>query len=117
MATDEHENEASTTGKGDGIPEFTVTQPIWKGLGKRAATTFPPFVPNRIVRETHLKAADGWVSRTSQPDRVHPLEKVPSNANLDRKILYNRSVINFRDAPVGLKSGVPDQLAVIALAD
>lgn len=72
---------------GGGVPDFATTQPIWKGLGKRAATTFPPFVPNRIVRETHLKTADGWVSRTGNPERVHPLEKRRSEANLDRKIL------------------------------
>jgi len=70
----------------DEDPSIPDPRPVWKGPGGRAAT-LPPFVPNRIVRETHLKAADGWVSRTSQPERVHSLEKTPSEANLDRAIL------------------------------
>lgn len=72
---------------GDGLVAFAGTQPIWSRKGAPSETTFPPFVPNRIVRETHLKAADGWVSRTSHSERVHSLEKVPSRTNLDRKIL------------------------------
>jgi len=80
-------NDTLTLNMGDDDLSIPAPRPVWRGLGQGVPATLPPFVPNRIVRETHLKAVDGWVSRTGHPERVHPLEKAPSKTNLDRPIL------------------------------
>jgi hypothetical protein len=50
---------------------------VWQG---GAATTFPPFSPNRVIAQHHYGERPGEVL-------IHPKERRPSRDNLNRRIL------------------------------
>ena len=60
-------------------------RPFWK---VRDSVTIPPFVPHRIIEESHMRHAHGILSPAGADFRlVHPSHKKRSSANLDNRLL------------------------------
>jgi hypothetical protein len=59
--------------------------PFWKIHDE---VTFPPFSPNRIIEQNHLKYKKGVLSPAGEKTRlVHPIERRRSSENLDYRVL------------------------------
>ena len=60
-------------------------RPFWKTHGD---VTFPPFSPNRIIEQTHLKYTDGSLKLAGEKSRlVHPIQHRRSSENIDIQVL------------------------------
>jgi len=69
-----------------GIPAInSKIQAVWK-IG--VDVTIPPFVPHRIVEQTHIKYADGSLMPAAADSRlVHPLQKKRSSQNIHNRLI------------------------------
>jgi hypothetical protein len=60
-------------------------KPFWKTHGD---VTFPPFSPNRIVEQNHLKYTKSSLKPAGEESRlVHPIQRRRSSENLDIRVL------------------------------
>src|SRR5262245_33886900 len=73
-------------GVNTGIPIINcAVQPVWK---IKDDVTIPPFAPNRIVEQTHMKYVDGALKAAGADSRfVHLTQKRSSSQNIHNRLL------------------------------